>query len=188
MGIILIGLGGLTILSMLSSRQADITGKWIGWLRATFGLGFFVIPIVFLLLGLWLLLRSFEKTPRLTREQIAGLIMLFVVALMSLAFFDRALAGSVGTGLLGGVVSAVGESGSVVLLIVGWIIAAVLLFDVTPSEIATKMARAFRRVKPTSSAPANPDQSWSTTTTARDQTGSTGRCGDQPRSIEWQRQ
>jgi S-DNA-T family DNA segregation ATPase FtsK/SpoIIIE len=163
-GIILIGLGGLTILSMISSQQAGVTREWIGWLRSTFGLGFFVIPIVFLLLGLWLLLRSFEKTPRLTREQIAGLIMLFVVALMSLAFFDRALAGSVGTGLLGGVVSAVGESGSVVLLIVGWIIAAVLLFDVTPSEIATKMARALRRVKPTSSAPANPDQSWPTTT------------------------
>ena len=163
-GVILIALGGLTVLSMLSSRQADITGKWIGFLRDTFGLGFFVIPIVFLLLGLWLLLRSFEKTPRLTREQIAGLILLFVVALMSLAFFDRALAGSVGTGLLGGVVSAVGESGSVVLLIVGWIIAAVLLFDVTPSEIATKIARAFRRIKPTSSAPANPDQSWPTTT------------------------
>ncbi len=164
-GIILIGLGGLTILSMLSSRQADITGQWIGWLRATFGLGFFVIPIVFLLIGLWLLLRSFEKTPRLTREQIAGLIMLFVIALMSLGFFDRALAGSVGMGLLGGVVSAVGESGSVVLLIVGWIIAAVLLFDVTPSEIATKMARAARRFKPTPSARANPDQYVSTTTT-----------------------
>lgn len=162
-GIILIGLGGLTILSMLSSRQADITGQWIGWLRATFGLGFFVIPIVFLLIGLWLLLRSFEKTPRLTREQIAGLIMLFVIALMSLGFFDRALAGSVGTGLLGGVVSAVGESGSVVLLIVGWIIAAVLLFDVTPSEIATKMARAARRFKPTPSTRANPDQYVPTT-------------------------
>ncbi len=148
---------------MLSSRQADITSKWISFLRDTFGLGFFVIPIVFLLLGLWLLLRSFEKTPRLTREQIAGLILLFVVALMSLAFFDRALAGSVGTGLLGGVVSAIGESGSVVLLIVGWIIAAVLLFDVTPSEIATKIARAFRRVKPASSQ-ANPDQYVPTTT------------------------
>jgi DNA segregation ATPase FtsK/SpoIIIE, S-DNA-T family len=164
-GLILIALGGLTILSMLSSRQADVTGQWIGFLRNTFGLGFFVIPIVFLLIGLWLLLRSFEKTPRLTREQIAGLVLLFVVALMSLAFFDRALAGSVGTGLLGGVVSAVGESGSVVLLIVGWIIAAVLLFDVTPSEIATKIAQGLRRIKPASSASANPDQSWPTTTT-----------------------
>jgi DNA segregation ATPase FtsK/SpoIIIE, S-DNA-T family len=162
-GVVLIALGGLTLLSMLSSRQADITGKWISFLRDTFGLGFFVIPIVLLLLGLWLLLRSFEKTPRLTREQIAGLILLFVVALMSLAFFDRVAAGSIGTGLLGGLVKAIGESGSVVLLIVGWIIAAVLLFDVTPSEIATKIAGAFRRAKPASSQ-ANPDQSVPTTT------------------------
>lgn len=164
-GVILIGLGGLTILSMVSSQQAGVTKEWIGWLQSTFGLGFFVIPIVLLLIGLWLLLRSFEKTPRLTREQISGFILLFIVALMSLGFFNRALAGSVGTGLLGGVVSAVGESGSVVLLIVGWIIAAVLLFDVTPSEIATKLAQAFRRIKPASATPANPDHYVPTTTT-----------------------
>ena len=45
---------------------------------------YFVIPLVFLLLGLWLVLRKFEKTPRLTREQIAGLILVFVVALISM--------------------------------------------------------------------------------------------------------
>ncbi len=89
LGIFLIGLGGLTLLSMISSQQGEMPRQWIGFLRDTFGLGFIVVPIVLLLLGLWLVLRKFEKTPRLTREQIAGLIVLFVIALISMAFIDR---------------------------------------------------------------------------------------------------
>jgi hypothetical protein len=92
-GIFLIGLGGLTMLSMISSQQGEVPRQWIGFLRDTFGLGFFVVPIVLLLLGVWLVLRKFEKTPRLTREQIAGLIVLAVVALISMGFIDRAAAG-----------------------------------------------------------------------------------------------
>jgi S-DNA-T family DNA segregation ATPase FtsK/SpoIIIE len=152
-GIVLIGIGGLTILSMISSQQGEVPRQWIGFLQDTFGLGFFVVPIVLLLLGLWLVLRKFEKTPRLTREQIAGLIVLFVIALISMGFINRSAAGSIGTGLLGVLTGALGQIGSVVLLAVGWLIAIVLLFDVTPSEIVTRIARGLRRIKPTTSQP-----------------------------------
>jgi S-DNA-T family DNA segregation ATPase FtsK/SpoIIIE len=160
-GIFLIGLGGLTILSMVSSQQGEVPRQWIGFLRDTFGLGFFVVPIVLLLLGLWLVLRKFEKTPRLTREQIAGLIVLFVIALISMGLIDRAAAGSIGTGLLGALTGALGQIGSVVLLAVGWLIAIVLLFDVTPSEIATRIARGLRRIKPSTSHPTSTAADWS---------------------------
>ncbi len=151
LGIFLIGLGGLTILSMISSQQGEVPRQWIGFLRDTFGLGFFVVPIVLLLLGLWLVLRKFEKTPRLTREQIAGLIVLFVIALISMGLIDRAAAGSIGTGLLGALTGALGQIGTVVLLAVGWLIAIVLLFDVTPSEIVTRLSRGLRRIKSSTS-------------------------------------
>ncbi len=150
-GIALMGLGGLTLLSMISSQQGAVSQQWIGFLRDTFGLGFFVVPMVLFLLGLWLVLRKFEKTPRLTREQIAGLIVLGVVALISMGFIDRAAAGSIGTGLLGALTGTLGSAGAVVLLAVGWLIAIVLLFDVTPSEIATSIARGVRRIKPSAS-------------------------------------
>ena len=140
-----------------------------------------------LLLGLWLVLRKFEKTPRLTREQIAGLIVLFVVALISMGFIDRAAAGSIGTGLLGALTGALGQIGSVVLLAVGWLIAIVLLFDVTPSEIATRIARGLRRIKPAHCAPAINGRGWvEHDDTAGDSTRPAGRCGDQHRPIEWQ--
>jgi S-DNA-T family DNA segregation ATPase FtsK/SpoIIIE len=164
-GIGLIGLGGLTILSMLSSSQGGLTGPWIGFLRETFGVGFFIIPIVLLLIGLWLVLRKFEKTPRLTREQLAGLIVLFVVALISMGLIDRAAAGSIGTGLLGALNGALGQIGAIVLLAVGWLIAIVLLFDVTPSELVTRIARGLRRVKPASSS-TSADTGWSNTPTS----------------------
>ncbi len=147
LGVVLIGIAAITLLSMLSSSQGDLTGPWIGFLRDTFGLGYVVAPLVLLVIGLWLLLRSFEKTPRLTREQIAGLALLFIVALITLAVFDRAAAGSIGTGLFGTLTSALGQTGTLVLLAVGWLIAIVLLFDVTPSEIATQIARGLRRLK-----------------------------------------
>ena len=161
----LIGLGGLTLLSMISSQQGAVSLQWIGFLRGTFGLGFFVVPIVLLLLGLWLVLRKFEKTPRLTREQIAGLIVLGVVALISMGFIDRTAAGSIGTGLLGALTGTLGSAGAVVLLAVGWLIAIVLLFDVTPSEIATRIARGLRRIKPAASQSKSTGTDWPTTTT-----------------------
>jgi S-DNA-T family DNA segregation ATPase FtsK/SpoIIIE len=165
LGIFLIALGGLTILSMASSNQGGITSQWIGFLRDTFGVGFFIVPIVLLLLGLWLVLRKFDKTPHLTREQIAGLIVLFVVALISLGLIDRVAAGSIGTGLLGALTGALGQIGAIVLLAVGWLIAIVLLFDVTPSEIATRLARVLRRIKP-AKLPPTTNADWSNTPTS----------------------
>src|SRR5512139_1176339 len=159
LGILLIAIGSVTILSMVSVQQGEVFRQWIGFLRDTFGLGFFVVPIVLFLLGLWLVLRKFEKTPRLSREQIAGLVVLFVVALISMGFIDRAAAGSIGTGLLGALTGTLGGAGAVVLLVVGWLIAIVLLFDVTPSEIATRIARGLRRVKPAAH-PTSSDSDW----------------------------
>ncbi len=153
LGIALIAVGGVTILSMISSQQGALPRQWIDFLRETFGLGFFVVPIVFLLLGLWLVLRKFEKTPRLTREQIAGLIVLAIVALISIGLIDRTAAGSIGIGLLGALTGALGQIGTIVLLAVGWLIAIVLLFDVTPSEIVTRISHGLRRIKSSTARP-----------------------------------
>ena len=58
-GVVLIGIAAITLLSMVSSSQGNLTGPWIDFLRSTFGLGYIVVPIVLLVIGLWLLLRSF---------------------------------------------------------------------------------------------------------------------------------
>ena len=143
-GVALVGVAAVTILSMLSNTQGALTGQWIAWLRQTFGLGVFVVPVVIGLIGLWLLLRSFERTPRLSGEQSAGFSLFFLLALMTLAWFNPALGGSLGVGLAMWLIGAVGEIGSIVVLIVGWLIAVVLLFDLAPSEIAAWFGRQLR--------------------------------------------
>ena len=97
-GVVLVGIGVVTALSMLSKTQGSVTGEWIKGLYLAFGLGVYVVPIAFVLVGLWLLLRSFERTPRLSGEQIVGVILFFVLALITLAEFDPIMGGSLGAG------------------------------------------------------------------------------------------
>jgi len=147
LGVFLVGVAAITILSLLSSSQGAITGQLLGWLRLTFGLGMYVVPVAVGLAGLWLLLRTFERTPRPSGEQIAGFIAFFLIALITLGWIQPDLGGSIGTGLLGWIIGGVGEIGAGVVLIVGWIIAIVLLFDVSPSDIAAAIGRFFTRFK-----------------------------------------
>ena len=153
LGVVLVGVAAITILSMLSNTQGAITGQFIIWLRQTFGLGVYVVPVVIGLIGLWLLLRSFERTPRLSGEQSAGFLLFFLLALMTLAWIERDLGGTLGTGLATWLIGAVGASGSIVVLVVGWLIAVVLLFDLAPSEIAawlgSQLAHFKRAPRPT---------------------------------------
>ena len=140
-GVALVGVAAVTIFSMLSNAPGTLTGQWIAWLWLTFGLGVFVVPVVIGAIGLWLLLRSFERTPRLSGEQSAGFSLFFLLSLLTLAWINRAWGGTLGVGLATGLIGALGVSGSIVALIVGWLIAAVLLFDLAPSEIAAWFGR-----------------------------------------------
>ncbi len=146
-GVLLVGIGVVTVLSMLSKTQGSVTGEWIKGLYLAFGLGVYVVPIAFVLVGLWLLLRSFERTPRLSGEQIVGVILFFVLALITLAEFDPIIGGSLGAGLLKLIDSGIGWIGTIVLLVVGWLISIVLLFNVAPSEIAAWFARLLRPLR-----------------------------------------
>ncbi len=140
-GVLLVGIGVVTVLSMLSKTQGSVTGEWIKGLYLAFGLGVYVVPIAFVLVGLWLLLRSFERTPRLSGEQIVGVILFFTLALITLAEFDTIMGGTLGAGLLRLIDGAIGWIGTIVLVVVGWLISIVLLFNLAPSEIAAWFAR-----------------------------------------------
>ena len=153
-GILLVGVAAVTILSFLSPSQGDLTGAWLRFLRGTFGFGVFIVPIVLGASGVWLLLRSFERTPRPKTAQVIGFALAFLVALATLSWADAALGAREGWGGLVGdwisklVASAVGDFGGVVVLIVWWLLAIVFLFDISPSEMATWLAETFRALRP----------------------------------------
>ena len=153
LGLALVAVAVVTVLSFLSPSQGNLTGAWLKFLRATVGFGVFIVPVALGLTGLWLLLRSFEHTPRPKAAQLIGFGLTFLVALSTLNWVDVSLGarenwgGSLGDWLSRLVASAVGNTGGVVVLVVWWLLAVVFLFDISPSEMATWFARTVRSLR-----------------------------------------
>lgn len=75
-GLALIGL--LTVFSLLSSINSTVTGTWISFLRRTVGGGVYLLPLVLILVGVWMIVRNFERVPQLDVERILGMGLLFI--------------------------------------------------------------------------------------------------------------
>ncbi len=142
--------GFLTLLSILSANKGSLTGWWVNLLSGWAGWGVYLLPVVFSVVGLWMILRNLEQLPLLAFERLAGIFLLFFNLL---AFFDL-FAGSPdptlvpGTG--GGVVGSwflraftalLGRPGAVIVLLGWFLIGLVLTLDLSVAEI-------FRWVRP----------------------------------------
>src|SRR5512137_2106454 len=62
-GIILGVVGILTLFSLFSFSQGELTDWYIKPLKETFGWGVFVVPIALIATGGWLLVRRFDAVP-----------------------------------------------------------------------------------------------------------------------------
>src|SRR5271157_5026219 len=77
-GILLTFIGLLTGLSLLSPVHGTITGWWVTMIRQVVGWGIYLVPVVLLVVGLWLVLRNIERLPVFSLERIAGILLLFL--------------------------------------------------------------------------------------------------------------
>ena len=86
--------GLLTLLSLSSSRHGSLTGLWVSTIRSATGWGTYLLPLGLIALGLWLILRHFERVPLLGLERAIGLVLIYFNLLTWLHFFtfpaDRA--------------------------------------------------------------------------------------------------
>ena len=141
-GVLMLFAGLLTFLSLLSSRHNIATGGWLSFLGKLFGWGGYLFPVGLAVVGLWLVLRSFERIPRLGFERLVGVILLFLNILGWLTFLsfpqdvyaEAALGG--GGGYVGGFFFKVlydnlGWAGAVIGLLAWLIIALMLTLDVS---------------------------------------------------------
>ena len=144
-GILLAFAGLLTLLSMLSGSQGASTGRWIGWLAQVFGWARYLFPLGLLGVGLWLVLRSFERIPQLSFERLLGLLLLYanLLAWLHLAqspanravSYELAVAGQ-GGGYGGALLfellrGALGLGGAVIALVAWLLIGLALTLDVS---------------------------------------------------------
>ena len=87
-GVLMLFAGLLTFLSLLSGRHNIATGGWLSFLGKLFGWGGYLFPVGLVIVGLWLVLRSLERIPRLGFERLVGVILLFLNILGWLTFFS----------------------------------------------------------------------------------------------------
>jgi len=149
----------LTLLSLLSSQNGVVTGWWIQSINRIAGWGSFILPIVLILGGVWLVLRNVERLPMLSAERATGLVLLYLnilgwMHLLGGGGWDLAEAGR-GGGYIGAaseqlLVSALGQVGAIIVLSAWLLIAIALTLDISVSEIFAfiqqSMALLARRV------------------------------------------
>lgn len=149
LGIILSLLGFLTLLAALSTNHSSLTGEWVFAISQTFGWGLLFFPLACMAIGLWLVLRNFERIPQLSVERILGVTLLYINLLAFLHFFtfpetskqtyEFASAGK-GGGYLGGFFfealrTNLGYAGTAVALLAWLLIALALTLDVSVIDL-----------------------------------------------------
>jgi S-DNA-T family DNA segregation ATPase FtsK/SpoIIIE len=127
----MIGLGLLTLLSLLSPTQGALGTSWLSLLRFLFGWGMILFPLLLVSVGLWLLLRNFEaELPQLTLEQVIGGALVLVGSLALLqaaeggwsledglaAARSRRGGGMIGSGIWTALVAGFGAAGAWLIL------------------------------------------------------------------------
>ncbi len=160
-GVVLFFVGVLTIISLFTANQSPVPAAWLNFLKQLAGWGVFGLPLGFVGIGLWLMLRKFgDKLPKFEPERLAGLILLYLALLATLHFFaaptDQDIMDVAGRGLgggylggliLAGLFQALGAPGSAVLLVAWWIIAVVFTAGLSVPEIVVLVANLIRRAR-----------------------------------------
>ncbi len=145
-GILLLFVGLLTLLSIISASHNPATTSWLNFLGRAFGWGAYLFPSGLFIMGLWLVLRSFQHVPHIAVERVLGVVLLFVNILSWMHFFAfpkdaYALAArSAGGGYTGAFIFnllyiSLGWAGMAISLVAWLVIALVLLLDVSVVEL-----------------------------------------------------
>ncbi|MBN1535992.1 MAG: DNA translocase FtsK 4TM domain-containing protein [Anaerolineales bacterium] len=148
-GIVLAFIGLLTLLSLASASQGSLTGELVGFLNQGFGWGMYFFPLGLLLIGLWLVLRTYERVPRISLERISGIVLLFANLLAWFHFFlfpennENALqladlgegGGYIGAFILNSLSGGLGIGGAFIALLAWLLITLVMVFDVSVVQL-----------------------------------------------------
>ena len=160
-GVILAMVGLLTLLSLLSSTNSSFIGAWVTAVKKIFGWGVFILPIVLIGLGLWLILRHFDRIPSFSVERVAGFILIFLNLLAFLHIFTIGEArvpnllpavNGEGGGYLGGAAltllyTGLGWGGALIALLAWLLIGLALVLDLSVMEMFGWMTPPIERLQ-----------------------------------------
>jgi S-DNA-T family DNA segregation ATPase FtsK/SpoIIIE len=78
---------GLTLLLTISGAPGGLGEAWVGFWRALLGWGLYLFLTAGIAVGVWLVLRRFERIPRFNGRRLAGVALLFFNVLLLLHAF-----------------------------------------------------------------------------------------------------
>ncbi|HBY95777.1 MAG TPA: cell division protein FtsK, partial [Chloroflexi bacterium] len=159
LGVLLVGVGLVTGLSMLSPQNATIISAWLDGLALIFGWGMVGVPFLAAGLGIWLIARRFEFAPAVPWSRLLGTLLLGLIGLGTLTLVaeweDPAMAaatggagGLVGLAVLRGLRLALGTWGALVGLVALSLIGALLTLELSLAELQVLLAQRRDRTPP----------------------------------------
>ncbi len=148
-GVIMTLLGLLLFFSLVSSERNALFTAIFKMLAGTFGWGGYLFPLGLLGIGLWLILRNFDRVPGFDPERVTGIALLFGNLITALHLFSfpadqtaaYALAaagrggGYVGAAISEGLIALLGVWGTLIALLAWLIIGLALALDVTVADL-----------------------------------------------------
>jgi S-DNA-T family DNA segregation ATPase FtsK/SpoIIIE len=161
LGIFLAFLGVITALSLFTANPTGLLLAWLNLLWGAVGWGVYGLPLFFLAGGLWLIVRKFgDKLPKFDPEQYAGVPLLYLAFLVSVHFWatggegdlfaiipDQQGGGALGAIILQALIGALGQAGTVVLLIAWWIISIAFTAGMSVGDMAVLIANRLRQLR-----------------------------------------
>jgi len=160
-GIILALAGLLTLLALISSTRSLFFGQVLGLTGKAFGWGAYLLPLTLIAVGLWLVLRNFERIPTVSIERLIGIFLLFcwLLALLSYLTYPETSAqayalaeagengGYAGALLATGLISILGMGGTAIALFAWLIIALAMFLDVSVMDLFRWVPRLTARLQ-----------------------------------------
>ena len=147
--------GIVTLISLLTSQTGIITKWWTDLLGIVMGWGKFILPVVLIVFGLWMLLRNSEKLPKLSTERIFGLVLFFINLLAWLHVFSQGDLLTASTGQGGGYIGAgvkkmlvdtLGRPGMIIILSAWLMISMILIFDISVIDLTRSITSAAKKM------------------------------------------
>ncbi len=160
-GIVLVFVGLISLISLFPQPLSEPLKSWVTLMGQIAGWGKYALPLGFILIGGWIVLRKFgDQLPKFELERPIGVGLLYLALLATMHFianpseaslFDTAAAGQ-GGGLIGAAILAVlfrlfGVWGGFVMLIAWWIIAIVFTAGLSVPEIVVLVSGWARRAR-----------------------------------------
>ncbi len=161
LGLLLIAVGGVTLLSLLSANQGTLTEGWLDLLRSLFGWGFLLVPLGLSGLGFWMVLDSLDEESDVGWERPIGGALLFLVLVAILHLLptlllqedarslaeDRRGGGFVGYALSQLLLTGVGPLGALVVLLAASGAGLIMLFSLSLAELGALVADVWRGLR-----------------------------------------